>query len=182
MAMKRRHFLLAAGAAPVALACSRAFGDDGEEVERWPGPTRAVSRIGNEPPQVGDELRLSDTQWQRRLTREQYRVLREQGTERPFSGTYWDEHRTGTYYCAGCGAPLFASVHKFNSGTGWPSFDRPIDPRRVGRRVDGSLGMRRTEVHCNRCRGHLGHVFPDGPATTNDRFCINSVSLTFQES
>lgn len=177
--MKRRHFLIAVSAAPVGLACSRAFGDDGDGAERWPGPTRPVSRVANRPPQLGDQLVLSDIQWRRRLTREQYGVLREGGTEAPFSGTHWDEHRDGTYYCGGCGAPLFASSHKFESGTGWPSFDRPINPRRVGRRADRSHGMARVEVHCARCQGHLGHIFPDGPPTTNDRYCINSVSLHF---
>ncbi len=122
---------------------------------------------------------LDDQQWKQKLTPEQYRVLRHHGTERAFAGKYWDHHERGIYRCAGCGLELFASDVKFDSGTGWPSFYQPIQPENVEGEEDASLGMVRTEVHCARCKSHLGHIFPDGPKPTGLRFCINSVSLDF---
>lgn len=131
------------------------------------------------PPPVGERLTLSNDEWRRRLTPEQYQVMREQGTERAFSGAYWNNHEEGTYVCAACGAPLFSSETKFESGTGWPSFYQPIERGRVEETRDDTLGMTRTEVHCARCGGHLGHVFDDGPRPTGLRYCIDSASLDF---
>jgi len=122
--------------------------------------------------------RLTEAQWKERLTDDEYAVLRAEGTERPFSGEFYDHHAEGTYLCAGCGQPLYRSSTKFDSGTGWPSFYEAIDGK-VETTIDRSLGMVRTEVHCARCGGHLGHVFPDGPEPTGMRHCINSVSLDF---
>ena len=118
-----------------------------------------------------------DAAWRETLTPEQYRVLRGKGTERAFTGLLWDEHRAGTYRCAGCGSELFRSEAKYESGTGWPSFYAPIDPDAVATETDRSLWMTRTEALCATCGGHLGHVFDDGPDPTGLRFCMNSASL-----
>ena len=119
----------------------------------------------------------TEEEWRRTLTPEQYHVLREKGTERAFSGEYWDNHEKGTFVCAGCGNPLFSAETKFESGTGWPSFWQPLSEQSVATEDDSSLFMRRTEVLCQKCRGHLGHVFDDGPRPTGQRYCMNSVSL-----
>jgi methionine-R-sulfoxide reductase len=127
-------------------------------------------------------LELSDAEWRKRLTPEQFRVLRSSGTERPFCGTLLDNKLSGVYTCAGCGLPLFASDAKFNSGTGWPSFFQPIATGNVLEVADHSHGMLRVEINCARCAGHLGHVFPDGPPPTRQRYCMNSESLQFTPS
>ena len=126
---------------------------------------------------MSSEVQKTDEEWRQELSPEQYQVLRQAGTERPFSGKYVHNHDDGTYRCAGCGAVLFMSGTKFDSGTGWPSFYQPIDPTKVETEMDLSHGMRRTEVTCARCGGHLGHVFDDGPRPTGLRYCINSISL-----
>ena len=126
-------------------------------------------------------LPKAEGDWKKVLTPERYYVLRQKGTETPFSGEFWNEKAAGTYRCAGCGQELFDSQTKFDSGTGWPSFYQPIDEGKVEEVSDVSHGMRRTEVACSRCGGHLGHVFEDGPAPTGLRYCINSVSLDLDE-
>jgi peptide-methionine (R)-S-oxide reductase len=126
------------------------------------------------------EIAKRDAQWRRELTPEQFRVLRRRQTELPFTGEHVDNHADGMYRCAGCGSELFESGAKFDSGTGWPSFSEPALADAVALREDRSMFMRRTEVVCRRCGGHLGHVFGDGPGSTGDRYCVNSCALTFE--
>ena len=127
------------------------------------------------------KLVKSDAEWRAELTPMQYEVLRKHGTERAFTGDLWDNHAAGTYVCAGCGQPLFASDAKFESGTGWPSFTRPVAPGAVDEHEDRKFFMRRTEVRCARCDGHLGHVFPDGPREQGGlRYCMNSAAMGFE--
>ena len=129
---------------------------------------------------MSPEVSKTEEEWRQELSPEQYEVLRRSGTERPFSGKYVHNHDDGTYRCAGCGAVLFSSGTKFDSGSGWPSFYKPEDEENVERRTDSSHGMTRTEVLCRKCGGHLGHVFDDGPNPTGLRYCINSLSLDFE--
>jgi peptide-methionine (R)-S-oxide reductase len=158
-----------------------------------PAVTLACASPSMEQPDMNDDNDLrdervqaeattprSDAEWRAKLTPEQYRVTREKGTERPFSGAYWDHTADGTYRCVCCGEPLFESSTKFDAGCGWPSFDRPIGKSRVAEHTDLSHGMRRTEVVCAKCQAHLGHVFEDGPTDTGLRYCMNSASLDFE--
>ncbi|CAB5712012.1 Peptide methionine sulfoxide reductase MsrB [Delftia tsuruhatensis] len=158
----RRHLLWTAGAGTAAVLAAGLF------------PRRAPAAASSEI----FEVNHSDAEWRARLTPEQYNVLRREATERAGSSPLNREHRAGTFSCAGCGLALFSSKTKFDSGTGWPSFWQPLD-QAVATRQDRSYGMVRTEAHCRRCGGHLGHVFNDGPPPTGLRYCMNGLSLTF---
>ncbi len=133
-------------------------------------------------PDAPQKIVRSEVEWRSLLTQEQYQVLREKATERPFTGVLTQNRETGNYHCAGCGALLFLSDAKFDSGCGWPSFTLPAQSTAIAEHEDMSFGMRRVEVTCARCGGHLGHVFPDGPRPTGLRYCINSASLTFERA
>jgi peptide-methionine (R)-S-oxide reductase len=158
--LSRRAFSVAGATGLVALAFSRLAHGDATRPHRTYGVTH------------------TDAEWRQRLTPEQYDVLRQQGTERPFTSPMLNEHRAGVFACAGCNLPLFSSTTKYDSGTGWPSFWAPL-PNGVNEAQDNSLGMARTEISCRRCGSHLGHVFDDGPKPTGLRYCMNGVALTF---
>ena len=149
-----------------------------EEQGEVTGPESDLSR---EIPDSVEKVTLSEAAWKARLTPQQFRVLRKHGTERPFTNEYCDTKADGIYQCRGCGLELFDSNTKFDSGTGWPSFHAPASDQAIGTTKDNKLFYVRTEVHCSRCGGHLGHVFDDGPAPTGLRYCMNSVSLEFKE-
>ncbi|MCC6927676.1 MAG: peptide-methionine (R)-S-oxide reductase MsrB [Gemmatimonadaceae bacterium] len=135
---------------------------------------------GATPPN-GARIEKSEREWESCLTPEQFHVMREKGTERAFTGKYWNTKEKGTYHCAACGEPLFASETKYDSGTGWPSFWSPVSPEAVATETDETHGMRRTEALCARCGAHLGHIFDDGPRPTGTRYCMNSVSLDLRK-
>ena len=158
-----------AGSAPAAAPGPGPGGD--------PAPQLAAEEVST--PKRADRITKADAEWKAQLTKEQYYVLREKGTERAFTGATWDEHREGVYSCAACELPLFASATKFESGTGWPSFYQPIAKDAVEELQDLAHGMVRTEVVCARCGGHLGHVFDDGPKPTGLRYCMNSAAMKF---
>lgn len=143
-------------------------------------PAESIASPSDLVPGQDGLIRLSEEEWRARLTPEQFRVTRQAGTERAFTGAYWDDHRLGEYRCIGCDLPLFDAETKFESGTGWPSFWQPIRPGAVEERADNSLFSRRTEILCSRCEAHLGHVFEDGPKPTGLRYCMNSAALRLE--
>ena len=167
MSMQRRSFLF--GSAAVAAVGAGAF------MLRGTGPTPALAA------EEKFEVTLTDAEWRKKLTPEQYNILRQQGTEPPFTSPLLDEHRAGTFACAGCDLALFDAATKFESGTGWPSFYQPLE-NAVAISSDTSFGMVRDEVHCSRCGGHLGHVFDDGPKPTGLRYCMNGVAMKFHRA
>ena len=166
------------GCAPKASMNEQVAATEPTPAKKADGSTRTVELTDGEFD--GKEITKSDEEWKKELTAEEYNVMREEGTERPYSGALTKNHKHGTYYCAACGLALFKSTAKFESGTGWPSFFQPIFKKNVVEKVDNSLGEVRTEVECARCHAHLGHVFDDGPQPTGLRYCMNSVSLKFK--
>lgn len=185
--------ILVITAIAVAIGCARSAAGNSDAASA--GPEAAVT-----PPKVtkapatntapasaddvfdGKKIEKTDEEWKTLLTAEQFHILREEGTERPYTGEYADNHEDGDYYCAACHLKLFSSKTKFESGTGWPSFYQPINKKNVVEKTDRSLGEVRVEVECARCGGHLGHVFDDGPRPTGLRYCMNSVSLKFEKA
>lgn len=162
------------------LACGGPVGAPSRAEGSTGGRAMPAAQDREEVPDVSDKVVKTEDEWKRELDPAAFQVLRKKGTERAFTGKHWNNHEAGVYVCAGCGLPLFGSAEKFDSGTGWPSFWQPVEPSHVGVEEDRSFFMTRTEVHCARCGGHLGHVFDDGPEPTGLRYCINSVSLDFR--
>jgi peptide-methionine (R)-S-oxide reductase len=171
---------LLAVAAAVALGAVLAGAEEKPMKTEDPAAATAPAHWELPPTDTSRKVVKSEEEWKRLLTPEQFRVARKQGTERAFSGAYWNNHAKGVYRCIACGLELFSSETKYESGTGWPSFWQAIAPDRVETHSDRTFGMRRTEVVCPRCGSHLGHVFPDGPPPTGQRYCMNSAALAFE--
>ena len=173
--MCKQNLLAVALLALVSIVVMSAEDDQKEKTKR------VAEKSNQQEKAMTDKVEKTEEQWRKELSPEQYHVLREAGTERAFTGAYWNNHDKGTYQCAACGLPLFSSATKFDSGTGWPSFYAPISETSVIEETDRTLGMVRTEVKCRRCGSHLGHVFEDGPRPTGLRYCMNSISLKLEK-
>jgi peptide-methionine (R)-S-oxide reductase len=180
--------VMAAAMGCTSAASSKGANDSGEAqtavsaTPRTGNQANKQETVANDDVFDGKEIVKTKEEWKKLLTAEQFHILREAGTEAPYSGEYDDNHENGDYYCAACHLKLFSSKNKFDSGTGWPSFYQPINKKNVLELTDKTLGMERVEVLCARCRGHLGHVFDDGPKPTGLRYCMNSLSLKFEKA
>ena len=171
-----RTVLVMAILSMLALGCKRPHVVQAADTQ--PPPTPPPTKTTNA---MTTKVVKTDEEWKKQLTPEQYKVLRKKGTERAFTGPNWNNKEKGTYKCAACGQELFSSDHKFDSGTGWPSYWQPIESKAVATEEDNTLSTKRTEVLCSRCNGHLGHVFDDGPKPTGLRYCINGYAMTFEK-
>jgi len=171
-----RTLLVVAMLSMLAFGCKRPHVVEAADTQ--PPPTPPSTKATNA---MTTKVVKTDEEWKKQLTPEQYKILRRKGTERAFTGPNWNNKEKGTYKCAACGQELFSSDHKFDSGTGWPSYWQPVDPKAVATEEDNTLFTKRTEVLCSRCDGHLGHVFDDGPKPTGLRYCINGYAMTFEK-
>lgn len=179
--------ILAAITTVIGFACASKAATENVKVtepmaETAPTPAKNIAKSGPDDVFDGQKVVKTEAEWKKELSPEAYHVLREEGTERAFTGEYADNHEDGDYYCAACHLKLFSSKTKFESGTGWPSFYQPINKKNVVEKTDKLLGYERTEVECARCGSHLGHVFDDGPKPTGLRYCMNSVSMKFEKA